>query len=214
MTSDLQLPDLAHKKVQSQLHQNSKLGDFPGRPAVTTLSSTAGGLSSIPGRGIKLSQAPPCSQKKEENSWGKRKLTWKKERMWTNHHLRGCSGHSSHVKPASSREHCLLDGGGRGREGAGQGSWWQGEVRGECPSHPPSSNMQVPQPREAPGEPAGQVQNRSCQPAALRQTAPDPHSPPRTGSRRPRAREQRSKPHGHTSERRRVPCLSTRKSWC
>ena len=62
LTSDLQPPDLAHKKVQSQLHQNSKLGDFPGRPAVTTLPSTAGGLGSIPGQGTKI---PQVKKKKE-----------------------------------------------------------------------------------------------------------------------------------------------------
>ena len=38
-------------------------GDFPGGPVVKTRTSTAGGMGSIPGLGIKIPHAVWCSQK-------------------------------------------------------------------------------------------------------------------------------------------------------
>ena len=42
----------------------SRIKDFPGGPVVKTVSSTAGGIGSIPGQGSKILQDAPCGQKK------------------------------------------------------------------------------------------------------------------------------------------------------
>ena len=103
-------------------------------------ASTAGGQDSIPGWELSYHKSHSSAKKKKKREFmGKKKTYMEKgkdvdkppspEGLWPQ---------------LSGQAHLQWGTRSPGWRRPGQGSWWRGEVRGQCPLRPPSSNMPVP----------------------------------------------------------------------